>query len=672
MQTLIQGVLEKLDSAHVLWAGSMPPRADMSDGSAIFDPQRDFRLPAHMHQAHDLVLTVERDLASIKQWPLVLDEALRAVSPGGILVVRLSQSAVLSVFQFANFVEKWTRGAFEMLDQVNDGGQFVFALRLTHEQRRPASVETWSFGLVTDGRKPASVKRFVDSVVALDGAGSARHELLICGPRSVLDDLGDQAGLVKLVEQPEAFSDRGWITRKKNLLVQASSHENVLIAHDRYTVTPSFAAQMDRFGGDFDVVVPRQETVDGLPMPDWVMLSDPLNWATPGWLEYGDYHPYVYINGGVIIAKRDLLAEVRWSEMLFWAQAEDVELTRRLEDRGVTARLGRNIRLLSEAPRGGFLEGFERLPWLDAAYAQSGKPTWQSRVPLAASGVMVSEAAALEPDMPVLLDGVDALTDALEAGVVLLSAWARVGGGLSWTAEADPEFSFKLAYPISEATLSLKLASAAHANRIAAVRINSVRCTAIQQSGEWLDVVIPREAMTASAITHVWLERVDERPIVLCSLSLKTEPDRDGYGMDRPLRFGLGDPDMDLLKRGWHAPESWGAWSAAAKSEFILTLGRASSRSLKGRLQIQAFCPPGIPEQVVTLLVDREPVGSWIFSEGQGAREVDFLTPIPAPNGRMRFSFVVSRTTSPKAAGVADDHRQLGVGLMSLTLTDEG
>jgi hypothetical protein len=75
---------------------------------------------------------------------------------------------------------------------------------------------------------------------------------------------------------------------------------------------------------------------------------------------------------------------------------------------------------------------------------------------------------------------------------------------------------------------------------------------------------------------------------------------------------------------------------------------------------------------VVTLLVDREPVGSWIFSEGQGAREVDFLTPIPAPNGRMRFSFVVSRTTSPKAAGIADDHRQLGVGLMSLTLTDEG
>lgn len=86
---------------------------------------------------------------------------------------------------------------------------------------------------------------------------------------------------------------------------------------------------------------------------------------------------------------------------------------------------------------------------------------------------------------------------------------------------------------------------------------------------------------------------------------------------------------------------------------------------------MQAFCPPGIPDQVVTLLVDRVPVGSWSFCEGQAAREVEFLAPPPAANGRMRFGFVVSRTTSPKTAGVAEDHRPLGVGLISLVLMDE-
>ena len=94
-----------------------------------------------------------------------------------------------------------------------------------------------------------------------------------------------------LIEQPDQFHDLGWITRKKNLVVQAASRENILIAHDRYTVPPDFLERMTDFGGDFDVIVPRQATVDGRPLPDWVMISDDLNWATPGWMEFGDLSP---------------------------------------------------------------------------------------------------------------------------------------------------------------------------------------------------------------------------------------------------------------------------------------------------------------------------------------------------------------------------------------------
>ena len=34
-------------------------------------------------------------------------------------------------------------------------------------------------------------------------------------------------------------------------------------------------------------------------------------------VEYGDYHPHLYVNGGVMIAKRHVLQTHAWNELLF-------------------------------------------------------------------------------------------------------------------------------------------------------------------------------------------------------------------------------------------------------------------------------------------------------------------------------------------------------------------
>lgn len=359
----------------VLWLGLKPPRMDMAIGQDIFESRSGYRLQTKFHQAFDLVLCTETDIGRIKQWPLVLDEALRALKPGGRIVLQGSETGFLSIFQLANFLEKWTRGQVRPIRQIVAEGRFQISLQLTHAQPRAAGIDDFTFAVVTDGRKPASVARFVESVRSASIAAGRRSAILVCGPPDVIDHLPDTNG-VCLIEQDHAFEDLGWITKKKNLLVRSTTTENILIAHDRYSVPVDFFDRMESFGGDFDVVIPSQRSVTGARIPDWVMTADSLNWTTPGWMEPEDYHPNTYVNGGVIIAKRDCLQRTPWNELLFWGQAEDVEVSRRFAEAGVTPRLAPKLVVESDQPRPGFFEAFEAVPYRSDAYVSTARPSW--------------------------------------------------------------------------------------------------------------------------------------------------------------------------------------------------------------------------------------------------------------------------------------------------------
>jgi hypothetical protein len=71
----------------------------------------------------------------------------------------------------------------------------------------------------------------------------------------------------------------------------------------------------------------------------------------------------MYVNGGALIAKRQLLVECPWNELLFWNQGEDVELTRRMKVLGITPRLAPYVVLETDEPREGYTQEF--LPPLD-------------------------------------------------------------------------------------------------------------------------------------------------------------------------------------------------------------------------------------------------------------------------------------------------------------------
>ncbi|HYA79928.1 MAG TPA: hypothetical protein VED87_03230, partial [Methylocystis sp.] len=188
----------------------------------IYCADNDYRLSSHLHQNFYLVL-FERELNSVKAWPLVLDEALRLLAPGGVLVLRMRNLPVLSIWELKNFLMEWGERRLTIVFERRDGGAIEFAIRNDRAQRRSASLATFAFGVISDGRQPARVEAFIDSVLAFDNPRRFRTEIFVCGPTAVADQISRYGDGVSFIEEPERFKELGWITKKKNLIVERAT-----------------------------------------------------------------------------------------------------------------------------------------------------------------------------------------------------------------------------------------------------------------------------------------------------------------------------------------------------------------------------------------------------------------------------------------------------------------
>lgn len=659
MSILVPEIVAALERTRdVFWAGSLPPRFDMTASTTIYDPDADFREPSARHQSFDLVFLVERDLAAIKQWPLVLDEALRLLRAGGLFVVRMRQGAMLSLFELANALEKWTAGRIALVWQGFAGPDFTMIVRFTATAPRASGLDSVAFGLITDGRKPEAVHAFVTSVLAMDAVPHVEREIIVCGPARSRDDLGALADAVTVIEQPDAFQAQGWITRKKNMIVQGARSRYVIVAHDRYRVQPDFLRELSAFGGDLDIVVPAQETQEGVTIPAWVMTGTPLNWARPGWMDYGDYHPNLYLNGGVTIGRTAVLRDIGWNELLFWNQAEDVELSRRLQDAGVVPRLARRLKLVTGPLRPGVIEGFERLPWRADAYVGTNRPPW-----------LAPEAAPPPPHRPgetIVLAHADVRDLAARHGLIVAHGWDATREGLVWNKPEPPALSLRLEW--SGGDLTLVLAGPSGAPALAAILVNTARVEARPMAGvpDAARFDIPAAVVPDTGILHLRLESARAEPLVLTALTLEPAATNANIDFGMPVEITSRTAARYLLG-GWSGPEDWGVWSVAKRAEAALRLPPGASADLRLSMRVRGFVDAGLPDLVMGITVNDMPVGAATFGARSKEQDLEFLVPAPLVAGcRMLIGFHASRLATPRSVAESDDERPLALGLMRL------
>jgi hypothetical protein len=650
------------DDGPMFWGGEQVPSGGMDHSQALFQAANDFRLPPSEHGRYRTVYLVEHDLGRYKQWPLILDEALRLFQYGerSVLFLRFSETEVLTAFAFAAFLRRRTDFTFELIYQdAFNNGTISYCVRCQREAVEPA-LSSIEFALITDGRRPDAVARFAASVAAIRGIDVVDWSIAVCGPAEFGRQFDNADRRIRYIDGPVEHESRGWITRKKNLIVSTSHADNLLIAHDRYEMPEAFLEQLFEFGADFSVIVPAQADSSGAAFPDWVATGSQWTKSACAMLEHGDYSPHGYVNGGVIIGKRRVLQDTPWSDMLFWGQYEDVELSRALTANGVTPRLARHVQLRVTAMRSEYVNDFARLPNLPDNYVVPrvvGVDRSEIRVGEFSLGdtFLFDEQTTLRGMAQAGIAAPTAEFRHTAAGLVLLQRQAslhltlppRNNRGVYLTfytpSYAQPPL---LIVKANGTPLQLRWTDSATGVRCASARLD--------------DALHSRRDLTLSFAS-------DTDAVLLTAIGVSAQ---DGGGSKLPLGFArVNGMTAGIFREGWGEPEPWGIWTVAAQAHLELPIASLpAERDIDVGITATAFGPaPGFA-QIVGIACNGIPL--ICVSIPSQVVPAQFSIRIPRALIRqapmIRLTFAPAFPMTPDAAGRGPDGRLLGFGLIAM------
>ena len=642
-------------TSKVFWAGAQPPFGWMNASTRIYSPKHDYRLPASFHQNFDLVYLTERDLGHIKAWPLVIDEALRLLAPHGILLIQYTNTPLLTNFELKNIIAARGNIKIHFEHTFENNGPCLFAVKNTNTERRITELSGFSFGVITDGKRPELLRKFIESAQSIDNKNNAQIEVLVCGPKEIQKELEGLYKNIIFIVQPDDFQALGWITKKKNLIVQAANYENLIVAHDRYVIPSDFIKNLEEFGGDYSVLVCRQTRSDGRRMPDWVTLGGEWSMTSPATLEYGDWSRHVFINGGIMIAKREVLKMFPWNELLFWGQAEDVELTRRLRAGGYLPRLARNVEVVSATMRSGLMDGYEAMPVISDKHMLPGPENQDSELitPIVGYNRTINFGTAWEQA-------------AARMGVYIDSSWILDHNSMSLQGSAYGEITFKL--PKKPVKSTLVLIKVIDLINIPEILVNDIEVNVIHYSINELMLEIPLEAHKQNNITRMHIRDKNSK-FKIQSLMVQPPAITFNNAPEEKKFFNKNGSGVELLGQGWSQPEDWGCWLNGDHADLVL-LPHSSNANIIIEGYAKGFVRPPANETIIGVMINDIAMSHFTLKASFEDQRFEIKVPkkIFEKTKELRITFTPQDPCSPAEIGMSQDPRILSMGLVSLKI----
>lgn len=188
------------------------------------------------------------------------------------------------------------------------------------------SITKWSFGIISNGQRDENVDRIIG---AINAQGIPKLQIMVCGKYA--NKNGYEIDYLPFSKKDE----QGWITRKKNLIMEKAKYENVMVLHDRIFPSKNWYAGMKKYGNCFDAlscVLLNEKT--GKREGDWIANIP----GVLGHLDYSDWDERAVMNGAYVILKKSAWGKAPWNEHLFWNEAEDFEMGERQKKAGVLLR----------------------------------------------------------------------------------------------------------------------------------------------------------------------------------------------------------------------------------------------------------------------------------------------------------------------------------------------
>jgi len=187
------------------------------------------------------------------------------------------------------------------------------------------TIERWSFGIITDGRKNEQVERLVESIIQLD---IPYYEIILCGPFCIENFKNHPVIILDDVILDKDI--RAPITRKKNKIANKSKYNNLCIMHDRYKFPEDWYKNMKMYGNYFDLLVQPNIGAKGGRIVDWIEyngMPSKIFFNHTGLLRYSKWSSTWYVPGGFLIIKNNLYKNTLLDYNLFWDELEDVQFS---------------------------------------------------------------------------------------------------------------------------------------------------------------------------------------------------------------------------------------------------------------------------------------------------------------------------------------------------------
>lgn len=191
----------------------------------------------------------------------------------------------------------------------------------------------FSFGILTLYENTEQIQGVIDSIEALK---IPEYEILLIGPKNDQFKNG--------IEFDETEKE-GWITRKKNVLVDSAKYDNVVVMHDYYTFDKDWYTNFVEFGDEWDVCSNAQQLINGnRHFTDWVTWDSPI-FPRYTAMAYDDWSHTrcMYQSGGYMIVKKDFYKKFPMNEEMTWGTAEDVEWSLRMRTSALWKCNGKSI-----------------------------------------------------------------------------------------------------------------------------------------------------------------------------------------------------------------------------------------------------------------------------------------------------------------------------------------
>ncbi|MDO8658540.1 MAG: hypothetical protein Q7K55_07390 [Candidatus Levybacteria bacterium] len=265
--------------------------------------------------------------------PVLLKEAFSVLKKDGLMLIEYSSKLEFSPDELEKTFWWLFQRKYEIVEHKFKQGKHLLTIKKTESTvKENDDISHWTFGMVTNGERRDFIKKSIDSIRALN---IPSYEIIICGnyPFKIEKD-------IRYIPFSDR-DDRGWITRKKNIIAENAKYNNVCIFHDRIVFDKNWYMGMKKYGNNFEVLSCPQILSTGERVGDWVYSG---LYGSPGFaytikeLDYKDWDKGVYIGGQLIIIKKNVWSEVCLNETLYWKEAEDIEYAQRLVEKGFIPR----------------------------------------------------------------------------------------------------------------------------------------------------------------------------------------------------------------------------------------------------------------------------------------------------------------------------------------------